>query len=332
MSESEIAQSSDLYPEIEPYNFGYLPIETGHEIYFEQCGNPKGLPAIFFHGGPGAGCDSKDRRYFDGKKWRVILSDQRGCGRSKPFGKIDGNTTWDLIEDTGRLINYLKIPPSVFWGSSWGSTMALLSAIRYPGLVVGLNLRGIFLGETGEIDYSDQGLLAQHYPEKWTRFIKNVPPLYRLNPIPFFYKKLLLGTPEERRQFSRQWSNFEDSCLHLAPLIDDEIEKGTSQAEAESIALLETHYFHNDCFLENGYILKNVRRIPNVPISITHGRYDVVCPPRSAYRLYNALKTTGHDKVQLHFTIAGHSKSDPENQAKLLSETNRVYQEVVNQK
>lgn len=318
----------ELFPEIDPYNHGHLPAVDGHEVYFEQCGNPDGFPALFFHGGPGAGCDSKDRRYFDREKIRIVLSDQRGCGCSKPFVKIDNNTTWDLIEDTGRLINHLGITEAIFWGGSWGSTMALLSAIKYPELVAGMNLRGIFLGESDELDYSAKGLLAQHYPEKWAKFVKDVPLLYHLDPVPFFYKKLLNGTPDERLQFSRQWSNFEDSCLHLTPSTDEEIEKGASQAEAESVALLETHYFYNNCFLENGYILKNVLHIPNVPISIIHGRYDVVCPPRSAYRLYRALMATGHDKVQLHFTIAGHSKSDPENQSKLLSETNRIYREV----
>ena len=319
----------ELFPETELYDSGYLPSVDGHEIYYEQCGNPNGHPVLFFHGGPGAGCDVKDRKYFDPKKWRVILHDQRGCGRSEPFGEIKNNTTQDLVKDAKRLTDHLGISKAVFWGGSWGSTMALLTAIEYPELVSGMVLRGIFLGERGELDYSINGLPARHYPEKWFRFIKDVPLIYYLDPVPFFLKKILYGTSEDHARFSRQWSNFEDACLRLVPLTYEEIEKGTSRAEAEAIALLETYYFVNNCFIENGFILKNVYKIPKVPVSIIHGRYDVICPAMSAWKLRQALE----EPAQLHIVeSAGHSKSDPEMRKMLLSETERIYEEVAGKK
>lgn len=321
----------ELFPSIRPFNKGFLNVSGGHKIYYEECGNPKGLPVIFFHGGPGAGCGTKDRRFFDPEKFRVVLFDQRGCGHSRPTANIKENTTWHLIRDAQDLLEELNIEKALAFGGSWGSTMALLFAIAYPGSVSGIIARGIFLGEQSEIDYSENGLIAQHFPQAWERFVSPLSLDEREDPLLSYYTKLFREktNPKKLKKLFYEWARFEDAHLKLVVPSQKQMDREYAKAkykEIKAISTLEIYYICNNCFLKNGYILNNTSWIPrNIPISIVHGKYDVICPPKSAYRLYMALEK---HNVQLHWTHAGHSKSDPETQQKLISETNRLYTEI----
>lgn len=329
-----MATSVELYPSIRPHKKYTLNTGDGHKVYFEECGNPNGLPVLFFHGGPGAGCSPKDRRYFDPKKYRVILFDQRGCGRSRPISKLEHNTTWHLVKDAKCILDKLKIQEVILFGGSWGSTMALAFAIAYPETVLGMVLRGIFLGEPSEIDYSENGLIAQHFPEAWERFASVLPMNERNNPLEGYYKRIVAEpvSPVRTRKLAHEWTRYEDIHLRLTSLPPERLEKEFNKyswSEIRSCAILEIYYLRNGCFfVGNNFILKNTGEIPNVPISIIHGKYDVICPPRNAYRLENALATSGHNQVRTFFTFAGHSKSDPENQKRLLLETDLMYDKV----
>lgn len=322
-----------LFPKRKPYRRGTLNTDDGHKVYFEECGNPDGLPVLFFHGGPGAGCDANDRRYFDSKKWRVVLFDQRGCGRSRPPGLLDDNTTWHLVQDAKRILDKLGVSKAVLFGGSWGSTMDLTFAIACPELVLGMLLRGIFLGEPSEIDYSEKGLIAQHFPQAWERFVSVLPPEKRKDPLLAYYDELIEKPAGQarRRKLVQEWTRYEDSHLHLAPTNTEKYEKEFAKQNprhVEMIALLEIYYLANGCFFKRGFILKNTHRIPDVPISIIHGQYDVICPARSAHRLEKALVASGHTQVRTFYTFAGHSKSDPETQKMLIDETELMYEKV----
>lgn len=323
----------ELYPPILPYNKGILDTDDYHRVYFEECGNPDGLPVLFFHGGPGAGCDAKDRSYFNPKKWRIVLFDQRGCGRSRPLGKLEENTTWYLIQDAKLLLDELKITRVVLFGGSWGSTMALTFAIAYPEIVSGMVLRGIFLGETSEIDYSEKGLIAQHFPVAWERFASVLAPADRKDPMSAYHREIVAKRtkPARKRKLTYEWTRYGDTHLHLKPAEPDEIDKKLAESKPRNIkasATLELHYFVNDCFFKRGFVLHNVSRIPDIPISIVHGLYDVICAPRSAYQLGKALTTSGHTHVRTFFTFAGHSKSEPETQRRLLIEMDAMHEKL----
>ena len=319
-----------LFPPIEPYNRGYLK-RGKHKIYFEESGNPKGLPVLYFHGGPGAGCSPKDRRFFNPKKFRIILFDQRGCGRSKPIARIKENTTWHLIQDAKNILDKLNINKVLVFGGSWGSTMALIFTIIHPNCVSGIIARGIFLGERSEIDYSENGLIAQHFPQAWERFTSLLSADEKRDPLASYYKKLFDESTKSRKlkKLFYEWARFEDVHLKLLTPSQKNLDKYYAKADykiSKAISTLEIYYLYNNCFLRDGYITKNICRIPrDIPISLVHGKYDVICPPKSAYKLYRALS---RHNVQLHWTHAGHSKSDIETEKKLLSEVKRLYKEI----
>ncbi|MBI2064969.1 MAG: prolyl aminopeptidase [Candidatus Yanofskybacteria bacterium] len=328
-----MTKRTKLYPSIKPLNRDFLKTDDGHKIYFEECGNPDGVPVLFFHGGPGAGCGEKDRRYFDPKKWRIILFDQRGCGRSRPLNLLENNTTWHLIQDAKRILDRLNITKTALFGGSWGSTMALAFAITYPNMVLGMVLRGIFLGESSEIDYSENGLIAQHFPRAWERFASVLPPDQRKNPLISYHKEITAETTSanRKRKLAYEWARYEDAHLCLTSNNDRKIDREFAKykpRDVEAIATLELHYIANGCFFRRGFVLNNVSLIPDVPISIVHGEYDVICPPKSAHRLEKALSASGHTQVSTFYTFAGHSKSDPETQERLLSETELLYKKV----
>lgn len=313
-----------FYPPIEPYNHGFLPVPSGHSIYWEECGNPKGIPVLIVHGGPGCGCDEKDRQLLDPKKWRIVLFDQRGSRRSLPFGKIEDNTTEDLARDMWNLRRELGIKKTVLLGGSWGSTLALYYAIRFPEDVMAIILRGIFLGEKAELDFLYKGGNGLFFPEAWERFIENVPPERRDNILGYFYEIMTKGTPEEGKRFAFEMSRFEENLLHFEPPTQEEVDKETEDYPYLALGLLECHYFVNNCFMEDGFILKNTNRIPKVPISINQGRWDMVCPPNAAWRLKKSLEKTGH-KVAYNILQSGHSKSDSAMTKKLVEEGNRIH-------
>ena len=318
-----------LYPAINPYNEGFMDTLDGHRIYFEQSGNPNGFPILYIHGGPGAPCSPADKMFFN-SKWRLITFDQRGCGNSIPSMSLEKNTTHDLLCDMFHLLRRLNIEKTVLFGGSWGSTLALLFAIHYPQMVSGLILRGIFLGEKDELDYLYNGEVKRFAPHHWERFIQNVPLDQRYRVLDFFYETMKNGAPQERRKLAFEMSRFEDALVSLEAKESDKIDSETSNYSYEACGLLEAHYFVNNCFIKEGFILKNVHHIPKVPISIVQGRYDLVCPPNSAYRLFKAL--SGADiPSDMYFVTAGHSKSDKEIMKKLISETNKIHKLVSRQ-
>lgn len=316
-----------LFPEIEPYDHGFLPVGNGHEVYYEQCGNPKGEPIMVVHGGPGAGCWPTDRRFFDPEKWRIILFDQRGSNRSKPFCKIYANNTWALVDDMKLILRSLNVEKTALFGGSWGSTLSLVYPITYPRTVTGIILRGIFLGEKSECDYLYQGEVKNFAPREWERFIRNVPEKERYDVLEYFYRTMTGGDPETRKKLAYEMAFFEESILRLVRPSDEDIEKELQDYPYESLGLLEAHYFVHGCFMEEGYILNNIRELPDVPISIIQGQYDLVCPPISAYRLCQALDGIGRN-ADLYPVVAGHTKSDIEITKKLVSETEALYAKI----
>jgi len=319
----------DLYPPIKPYAHGLLPVTDKHSIYWEECGNPKGFPVLFFHGGPGAGSSEKDRRYFS-PQFRTILFDQRGCGRSRPVGCLKENTTWHLVHDAKKILDKLQIEKVLVVGGSWGSTLAFMFAIAYPHVVAGIVARGIYLGENSEIDYSAKGLMAQHFPKAWERFTSLLPSDGKKNPLAYFYKHVLpMRKKERKKKFLYEWTMFEGRHCSLQPSSDKAAKKEMAKLnrkDVEAIATLEIYYIYNGCFLKPKFILNNVHRIPRyIPISLIHGYYDVVCPGINAHRLHSALSK---HNVRMNWVFSGHSKSDPEMRGKIISEVNRICREI----
>jgi len=315
-----------LYPAIEPYDIGVLHAGHGHDIYYEQCGNRNGVPILFVHGGPGAGCDADDRRYFD-PKWRVILFDQRGSGRSKPFDSLQANTTWALASDIWDLRRKLGINRCVLFGGSWGSTLSLVYSILYPGTVSGMVLRGIFLGGKDEIDYYLGGQTSLFFSEAWQRFVSHVPEKHQKNPAPYYLTQLKSSDPEVRRKYAYEWAYYELSMLHLNQRAPEEINAEINSFSFESLALMEAHFLSQNCFLEDSYILNNCNVIASIPVSIIQGRYDAICPMISAHRLHKRLPGS-----TLWVTQAGHSCSDIENMKRLIDETNAMFRRLASKR
>ena len=269
-----------LFSPIKPFNEGFLNRGI-HHIYFEETGNPDGIPVMFLHGGPGAGCAPAHRRLFDPHRYRVILMDQRGCGRSEPFASINQNTTQDLIGDIEALRQHLGIPNFILFGGSWGSTLALAYGAAYPDRCLGFVLRGVFLGTLAEIDWFlyDMG---RFFPEAYDRFIRPIPPSERDNLLAAYYQRLTSPSKTIACQAARSWAAYENSCATLAAVSRD---AGDS---ALSLALLEAHYFTHDCFLPENHIMDNLNRLNHLPAIVVQGRHDVICPPFTAYRLVEA--------------------------------------------
>ena len=269
-----------LFSPIKPFNEGFLNRGI-HHIYFEETGNPDGIPVMFLHGGPGAGCAPAHRRLFDPHRYRVILMDQRGSGRSEPFASINQNTTQDLIGDIEGLRHHLDIPNFILFGGSWGSTLALAYGAAYPDRCLGFVLRGVFLGTRAEIDWFlyDMG---RFFPEAYDRFIRPIPPSERDNLLAAYYQRLTSPSKTIACQAARSWAAYENSCATLAAVSRD---AGDS---ALSLALLEAHYFTHDCFLPENHIMDNLNRLNHLPAIVVQGRHDVICPPFTAYRLVEA--------------------------------------------
>ena len=305
-----------FFPPIKPYHSGYLSVGDGHEIYYEECGNPNGVPVLYLHGGPGAGCDENARRFFDPKKCYIIIFDQRGSGRSTPYASIYANTTQHLINDIRKLLNHLGKQKVLVFGGSWGSTLALVYTINHPETVLGMVLRGIFLSERSEVRDYLEGIPNTRFPEIWARYISHVPLDAYHNPADYYLTQMTSENPGLREMYAYECEYYESALINLIPKSLKELEREIKSYPYVSLSVLEAHYILNLCFLEDEYILKNAHRIPRVPISIIHGRYDDVCQVKSAIRLHHALPTS-----KLHIVIAGHSRTDPEILKKLVSET-----------
>ncbi|MEC8497785.1 MAG: prolyl aminopeptidase [Pseudomonadota bacterium] len=311
-------KENKLFPAIEPYDTGFLK-KGKHKIYYEQCGNPKGKPAIFLHGGPGGGCGSLSRRFFNPKKYRIILFDQRGCGRSKPHTCLEDNTTWHLIEDIESIREILDIKKWLVFGGSWGSTLALAYAQKHPKNVSQLVLRGIFMLRQKELQWFYQYGASEMYPEAWQGFLKEIPENERDNLIEA-YRKIFYGYDEENKLYAaKAWSKWEASCSFIN--YNPEAVKDSLNAEfALAFALIENHYFVNKGFLDNeNQLLENIDVIRNIPAVIIQGRYDVVCPPATAYELHS--KWPESELVIAPFS--GHSAFEKEITHELIKATNK---------
>jgi proline iminopeptidase len=308
-----------LFPAIEPYRRGMLKVSDLHTIYFEECGNPRGRPLVFLHGGPGGGCDAMQRRYFDPRKWRIVLFDQRGCGRSRPHAELRENTTWDLVADIERLREHLDIAQWLVFGGSWGSTLALAYAESFPKRVRALVLRGIFLLRASEIAWFYQDGASQLFPDAFEAYVAAIPKRERGDLLAAYYKRLTSRDRERRRRAARAWSVWEASTSKLVtdPAL---IRKFSGGRFAEAFARIEAHYFINRGFFEHDdQLLRNARRLRDIPGVIVQGRYDVVCPMRSAWDLHRAWPTAELVVVP----NAGHSMSEDGIRAALIAHTDR---------
>jgi proline iminopeptidase len=299
--------TDDLFPEIEPYSTGFLQVSDLHEIYYEQSGNPRGTPIFFLHGGPGGSTSPVQRRYYDPAKFRIILHDQRGAGRSTPFAEIRQNTTWDLVEDIETLRKHLGVSRMILLGGSWGSTLALAYAEKYPEHVSGLILRGIYLGTREEMERFYTHGVAEYFPEVSERLWSQVPELPGKTPPQRILAALESKDPAVRNRVAKAWAAYETKVAFLTRS-DEEVEKSfTDGWDPTAFSRIENHYMANGCFLEEGQLLRDVGKIKNIPTIIVNGRYDVICPPRTAYALHKALPRSKLWIVE----AAGHSGGEP---------------------
>ncbi len=306
-----------LYPPIEPFRSGMLQVSDLHTLYYEEVGDPSGLPAVFLHGGPGGGLKDEYRTYFDPERWHVVLFDQRGCGRSTPHAELRDNTTWALVADIERLRTMLGIERWVVFGGSWGSTLALAYAQTHPDRCLGLILRGIFLFRRKELLWFYQDGASRLFPEAWKQFLAPIPEVERGDLISAYHRRLTSDDPDVRVQAARAWSVWEASTSTLHP--DPEaIEKASQDRFAEAFARIECHYFVHGGFLRSEtQLLEDAERIAQVPGVIVQGRYDVVCPAASAWELHERWPGS-----ELHvIRDAGHSISEPGNRDALIKAT-----------
>jgi proline iminopeptidase len=286
----------DLHDDIKPFNTGTLN-RDGHSIYYEQCGTPDGIPVMFVHGGPGSGCAPAHRRLFDPERYHVILIDQRGSGRTTPFASIKDNTTQHLIQDMDDIRRAVGVSQHFLFGGSWGSTLSLAYGIRYPENCLGFILRGIFLGSKAEVDWFlyDMG---RFFPEAYERFIAPISASQRGDLLSAYYSRLTSPSKSIALEAARAWAGYENSCATLAAAHRD------AGPMALSLALLEAHYFTNDCFMPQNHLLDNLSTISHLPAWIVQGRHDVICPPHTAHTL--AKKWGAQAKLVL-VDEAGHS-------------------------
>ena len=277
-----------LYPPVEPRKHGHLAVGNGHEIYWEECGNPAGKPAVFLHGGPGAGCDTRARRFFDPARYRIVLFDQRGCGRSRPHASLEQNTTWDLVADIECLREHLGIQRWQVFGGSWGSTLALAYAEAHPARVTELVLRGIFLLRETELDWFYQQGASALYPDRWEDYIAPIPEAERGDLMRAFHRRLTGTDRAAAIAAARAWAVWEGSTSFLLT-DDDNVRKWGEDDFALAVARIECHYFVNGGFLRSeSQLLDDVSRIRHIPAVIVQGRYDVVCPMTTAWDLHRA--------------------------------------------
>jgi proline iminopeptidase len=302
-----ISDGLDLFPEQVPFAHGMLDLDGRHEMYWEQCGNPDCVPALFLHGGPGAGASSAHRRYFDPAFYRIVLFDQRGAGRSRPSADIVDNTTAHLVDDIECLRNYLGIDRWLVFGGSWGAALALAYGVAHPDRCLGFVLRGVFLGRQRELDWFLNGMQAI-FPEAWRAFTEFLPAAERHDLIASYYQRLTNLSADTHRPAARAWAVFENACSRFALNIPDRsAPTGGGTWAPVALARIECHYFQHRFFMPEGALLKNVARLHHLPCTIVQGRYDLVCPPVSAYELAD-----GWPGVRLEFVPdAGHSALEP---------------------
>lgn len=308
---------TELFPEIEPYEKGYLAVGGPHQIYWEQCGNPNGVPVVFLHGGPGAGASPTHRRFFDPAHYRIVIFDQRGAGRSKPLGDLTDNTTGHLIADIEMLRQKLGIERWMVFGGSWGSTLALAYAEAHPQRVRALILRGIFLCRKSEIDWFLYGMRT-FAPEAWRSFVEHLPESERGDLLASYYRRLTDPDPNVHMPAARRWSVYEGTCCTLLPS-PETVESFGRDTTALGLARMEAHYFINRIFLPENSLLENIDRIRKIPAFIVQGRYDLVCPIETADELHRAWPEAEYVVVP----DAGHSALEPGIRAQLVAAMER---------
>ncbi|WP_170601039.1 prolyl aminopeptidase [Ruegeria arenilitoris] len=311
-----------LYPPVDPFDQRVVDMGDGHRIYVEQCGNPDGIAVVVLHGGPGGGCSPAMRRYFDPEVYRVILFDQRGCGRSRPTASVENNTTWHLVADIERLRKLFEIDDWIVFGGSWGATLALIYAQTHPDRVTRLVLRGVFLATQAELDWFYGGGAGKFWPEQWARFTSLLRDSELSDTIGAYNKRLFSGDRATEILYARAWSHWENALasIHTNGAV------GESPGEyARTFARLENHYFINKAFLEHdGQILDRMDRIAHIPGHIVQGRYDMICPPQAAWSLAEKWPEAELKMVRQ----AGHALSEPGISAELVRIMDRIAQEV----
>lgn len=308
-----------LYPGIEPYDRGFLQVSPLHTLYYEQSGNPDGKPVVFLHGGPGGGTSPKCRCFFDPAVYRIVLFDQRGCGQSTPHAELADNTTWDLVADIERVREHLGIDRWQVFGGSWGSTLSLAYAQTHPDKVTELVLRGIFMLRRRELEWFYQSGCDMLYPDAWETYLNAIPEVERGDLMSAYHRRLTSSDAKTRTDAARAWSVWEGatSFLHQDK---SHIESSGEDEFALAFARIECHYFvHGGFFEHDDQLLRNIDRIRHIPAVIVQGRYDVVCPLRSAWDLHRAWPEADLRIVQ----DAGHSAFEPGNMHELLEATDR---------
>lgn len=295
-----------LYPEIKPFRRHQLSVSSEHELYLDEAGNPDGIPILFVHGGPGAGCDASSRRFFDPGTYHIITFDQRGCGRSTPHSSIVDNSTADLIRDMETIREHLGIDRWVLFGGSWGSTLSLLYAQAHPERVQALVLRGVFLCRQRELDWLYREGANRVFPDYWAEFVNHIPAVERDDLVRAYHDRLVGEDELARMSAAKAWSAWEGNCSRLRPSMEA-MAKFTKAHNALALARIETHYFLNAGFIAENQILENMERIRDIPGRIIHGRYDMICPLDNALELCNAWPS-----AELHIVRdAGHSAAEP---------------------
>ena len=301
-----------LDPQIAPFDQRMLEVGDGHKVYVEQSGNPEGQPVVVFHGGPGGGCSPAMRRYFDPAHYRVILFDQRGCGRSTPFASVDANTTWHLIRDIELIRESLTIDQWIVFGGSWGATLALIYAQTHPERVQYMALRGVFMATRKELDWFYGGGAGQFWPDVWDRFRGIIPKSEHHDLISAYHKRLFSGDKPEELRFARAWSAWENALASVRST--GAVGEGGGEY-AHAFARLENHYFMNAAFLDyDGQLLDQVDRMADIPGVIVQGRLDMICPPATAYALAKKWKKSDLRLIP----EAGHALSEPGISAELV--------------
>ncbi|WP_111558331.1 prolyl aminopeptidase [Paracoccus sediminilitoris] len=305
------ASHGRLHPAVEPFARHMLEVGDGHSLYVEECGNPQGRPVIVLHGGPGGGCSPFMRRFFDPDHFRVILFDQRGCGRSRPTASVTANTTPHLVGDLALIRDHLGVDQWLLFGGSWGATLALAYAQAHPDHCTGLILRGVFLGMQSELDWFYGGGAARFFPDLWAQFQEPIPEAERGDMIAAYHRRLFDDDTGRQTRFAQPWLMWENALAGLQSSAS-----GFAPPEyARAFARLENHYFHNNCFLDEGQLLRDRDRIEHLPAVIVQGRYDMVCPPAGAHAL-----AQGWAGCQLRLVPAsGHALSEPRITAELVT-------------
>lgn len=309
---------SQLYPPIEPYASGMLDVGDGHSLYYERVGTPGAKPAVFLHGGPGGGCSPDHRRLFDPARYDLLLFDQRGCGRSLPHADLTANTTWHLVADIERLREMAGVERWMVFGGSWGSTLALAYAETHADRVSELILRGVYTATRAEIEWYYQWGVSQMFPDKWERFVAPIPEDERGTMVAAYNRRLTGDDPVAQLEAAKAWSLWEGETITLlpSPALTDQ---HSDDHFAIAFARIENHYFHHDCWLEPGQLLRDAGRLKGIPGLIVHGRYDMPCPAHYAWALHKAWPDADFHLIE----GAGHAYSEPGILDQLIKATDR---------